>query len=119
VLELDGREVKFSNPGKVFFPERGHTKLDLREYYLAVAEPFLAHMLDPPTSMKRFPNGASGDFFFQKRVPKTAPDWVEQMTVPRGWSSSPGSGTCRSPGACRGCTGRCCSPVTKLPSHGS
>jgi bifunctional non-homologous end joining protein LigD len=81
VLELDGREVKFSNPDKVFFPERGHTKLDLLEYYLAVADPFLAHMLDRPTSMKRFPEGAAGEFFFQKRVPKGAPEWLGQMTI--------------------------------------
>jgi bifunctional non-homologous end joining protein LigD len=81
VLELDGREVPFSNPDKVFFPERGHTKLDLCEYYLAVADPFLLHMHDRPTSMKRFPNGAAEDFFFQKRVPKSAPEWVQQMEV--------------------------------------
>jgi bifunctional non-homologous end joining protein LigD len=81
VLELDGREVKFSNPDKVFFPARGHTKLDLCEYYLAVAEGCLRNLRDRPTSMKRFPNGADGDFFFQKRVPKSAPDWVQQMLV--------------------------------------
>jgi len=81
VLDLDGHEVKFSNPEKVFFPARGHTKLDLCEYYLAVAEPLLAHMRDRPTSMKRFPNGADEDFFFQKRVPKSAPEWVQQVTV--------------------------------------
>jgi len=81
VLKPEGREIKFSNPEKVFFPERGHTKRDLCEYYLAVAEPLLAHLRDRPTSMKRFPNGAAGDFFFQKRVPKTAPDWIDQMVV--------------------------------------
>ncbi len=81
LLELDGHEVRFSNPDKVFFPARGHTKLDLCEYYLAVADPLLAHMRDRPTSMKRFPSGADGDFFFQKRVPKGAPDWVQELTV--------------------------------------
>jgi bifunctional non-homologous end joining protein LigD len=81
VLELDGREIPFSNPGKVFFPERGHTKLELCEYYLAVADGALRGLRDRPTSMKRFPNGAGEDFFFQKRVPKNAPEWVEQMIV--------------------------------------
>jgi DNA ligase D-like protein (predicted polymerase) len=81
VLELDGRDVPFSNPDKVFFPKRGHTKLDLCEYYLAVAEGCLHNLRDRPTSMKRFPNGAAEDFFFQKRVPKSAPDWIEQMVV--------------------------------------
>ena len=81
LLELDGHEVRFSNPGKVFFEDEGITKLDLCEYYLAVADPLLAHLRDRPTSMKRFPNGAAGDFFFQKRVPKSAPEWVQQMEV--------------------------------------
>jgi DNA ligase D-like protein (predicted polymerase) len=81
MLDLDGHEVRFSNPEKVFFPERGHTKLDLCNYYLAVAEPLLRHMRNRPTSMKRFPNGAAGDFFFQKRVPRSAPGWIEQMTL--------------------------------------
>ena len=80
-LELEGREVRFSNPGKVFFPARGHTKLDLCNYYLDVAEACLAHLRDRPTTMKRFPNGAAGDFFFQKRVPPSAPEWIEQMTL--------------------------------------
>jgi DNA ligase D-like protein (predicted polymerase) len=80
-LDLDGREVRFSSPSKPFFADEGITKMDLCEYYLAVADPILAHLRDRPTSMKRFPDGAGGEFFFQKRVPKTAPEWVEQMTV--------------------------------------
>lgn len=80
ILDLDGHEVRFSNPDKVFFPKHGHTKLDLCEYYLAVADACIAHLRDRPTTMKRFPNGAEGDFFFQKRVPESAPPWIEQMT---------------------------------------
>ena len=81
MLELDGREVRFSSPDKPFFEKAGITKLGLCEYYLAVADPILAHLRNRPTSMKRFPDGAGGDFFFQKRVPKSAPEWVEQMVV--------------------------------------
>jgi len=81
VLELDGRQVRFSNPGKPFFEDVGLSKLDVCEYYLAVADPLLAHLRDRPTSLKRFPNGAAGDFFFQKRVPKGAPEWIEEMTI--------------------------------------
>jgi bifunctional non-homologous end joining protein LigD len=81
VLELDGREVPFSNPEKVYFPERGHTKLDLCNYYLDVADACLRHLRDRPTTMKRFPGGIKEKFFFQKRVPPSAPDWVEQMTI--------------------------------------
>ena len=80
-LQLDGREVRFSNPSKVFFPKHGYTKLDLCEYYLEVADACLAHLRDRPTTMKRFTGGAGGEFFFQKRVPPTAPEWIEQMTL--------------------------------------
>jgi bifunctional non-homologous end joining protein LigD len=81
VLDLDGHEIPFSNPGKIFWPDRGYTKHDLLEYYLAVADAFLPHMRDRPTTLKRFPDGAAGKFFFQKRVPPAAPPWLEQMTV--------------------------------------
>ena len=81
LLELDGHEVRFSNPEKVFFPARGHTKLDLCSYYLEVADACLAHLRDRPTTMKRFRDGVEGEFFFQKRVPPNAPEWLEQMVL--------------------------------------
>jgi DNA ligase D-like protein (predicted polymerase) len=81
ILELDGREVRFTSPSKPFFPEVGITKLGLCEYYLEVADPILAHLRNRPTTMKRFRDGAHGEFFFQKRVPKGAPEWLEQMTL--------------------------------------
>jgi DNA ligase D-like protein (predicted polymerase) len=80
-IEAAGREVKLSSPSKVYFPEAGHTKLDLAQYYLAVADAACLHLRDRPTTMKRFIDGAAGEFFFQKRVPKTAPDWLETATV--------------------------------------
>ncbi len=80
-LEAAGREIRISNPGKVFFPERGWTKLDLCRYYLDVAEGTLRHLHDRPTVLKRFVDGAAGDFFFQKRVPETAPEWLQTATV--------------------------------------
>ena len=80
-IEAAGREVRLSSPSKVYFPEPGHTKRDLAEYYLAVADAACLHLRERPTTMKRFVDGAAGDFFFQKRVPKTAPDWLETATV--------------------------------------
>jgi bifunctional non-homologous end joining protein LigD len=80
-IEVAGREVRLSNPDKVFFPEAGHTKLDLANYYLEVADAAVLHLRERPTTMKRFVDGAAGDFFFQKRVPKGAPDWLETATV--------------------------------------
>ncbi len=80
-IEAAGREVRLSNPGKVFFPEAGHTKLDLCDYYLAVADAATNHLRERPTTMKRFVDGAAGKPFFQKRVPKGAPDWLQTATV--------------------------------------
>src|SRR3954449_2266576 len=81
ILELDGRDVRLSSPGKVLFAERGETKRDLVEYYLRVAEPLLRTMGGRPVLMQRFPRGAGGPSFFQKRVPQNAPDWLETTTV--------------------------------------
>jgi DNA ligase D len=81
VLEIAGQQVSISSPGKVFFPERGETKLDLVEYYLRVAEPLLRTMGGRPVLMQRFPNGAGGSNFFQKRVPDNAPEWLQTTTV--------------------------------------
>jgi DNA ligase D len=81
VLELAGREVRITSPGKVLFGERGETKLDLVRYYAAVAEPLMRTMGGRPVLMQRFPQGASGKSFFQKRVPDGAPDWLETTTV--------------------------------------
>ncbi len=88
-LEIDGREVRITSPDKVFFPERGETKLDLVHHYLRVAEPVMRAMGGRPTLMQRFPDGAAGKSFFQKRVPKGAPDWLETTVVstPNGTTS--------------------------------
>lgn len=80
-LELDGHAVKVTNPEKVFFPELGITKFDLVKYYLSVAPGALKGCHDRPTSLKRFPNGAAGDFFFQKRVPTPRPEWIQTAVV--------------------------------------
>ena len=89
VLEVAGRQMTVSNPDKVFFPERGETKLDLIRYYLAVSEPFLRAAGGRPTLMQRFPHGADGSSFFQKRVPDNAPNWLSTtvVTTPNGTTS--------------------------------
>src|SRR6266516_3232093 len=80
-IEAAGHQVRLSNPDKVFFPEAGHTKLDLANYYLEAADAALVHLGERPTTLKRFVDGAGGDFFFQKRVPEKAPKWLETATV--------------------------------------
>ena len=81
VVELDGHDVTVSHPDKPFFSERGETKLDLVRYYEAVREPLLRAMGGRPLLLQRFPNGAGGSSFFQKRVPNNAPDWLQTTTV--------------------------------------
>ncbi len=90
VLELAGHEVTVTSPDKVFFTKRGETKLDLVNYYISVAEPLLESMGGRPTLLQRFPDGASGKSFFQKRVPNGAPDWLEttEVTTVNGTSSN-------------------------------
>jgi len=80
-LKLAGRTLRVSSPDKVFFSRRGETKLDLIEYYRAVEEPMMRVVGGRPALMQRFPDGASGKSFWQKRVPKGAPDWLETTTV--------------------------------------
>ena len=89
VLEVAGREITLTSPQKVFFSERGETKLDLVRYYLAVGEPLLRVAGGRPTLMQRFPHGAEGTSFFQKRVPETRPEWLETAVVstPNGTAS--------------------------------
>ena len=81
IVEVAGREVPVSSPGKVLFPERGETKLDLVRYYEALGEALLRAAGDRPALMQRFPNGAGGSSFFQKRVPENAPEWLRTTTV--------------------------------------
>jgi DNA ligase D len=80
-LEVDGHTVTVSNPDKVYFSARGETKLDLVRYYLAVGPGALAGVFERPTVLKRFPDGAEGPSFFQKRVAAKRPDWLETVTV--------------------------------------
>src|SRR5262245_36054350 len=80
-LEVDGREVRVTNPDKVFFPARGETKLDLVQYYVAVGAGALRGVRERPTVLKRYPDGATGEPFFQKRVPAHAPVWLETVRV--------------------------------------
>ena len=86
ILEVGGREVAISNPEKIFFPRTGHTKLDLVRYYLAVADGALRGAGGRPMALKRYVHGAEGDFFFQKRAPKSRPEWIDtvELSFPSG-----------------------------------
>jgi DNA ligase D len=89
VLQIDSREVPISHPNKVYFSERGQTKLDLVRHYLRFAEPLMRAMGGRPVLLQRFPNGAAGSSFYQKRIPDSAPPWLQTTTVttPNGTTS--------------------------------
>jgi DNA ligase D-like protein (predicted polymerase) len=81
LLVVSGREVSISNPSKVLFPRAGSTKLDLVRYYLAVADGALRAAGGRPNVLVRYPNGITGEFFYQKRAPESRPPWIEVVTL--------------------------------------
>src|SRR5262245_45611902 len=81
VLRIAGREVAISSPGKVLFPKPKYTKLDLARYYLAVAEGALRGAGGRPNVLVRYPDGIQGEFFYQKRAPRSRPPWIEVTEI--------------------------------------
>ncbi|MBX3189993.1 MAG: non-homologous end-joining DNA ligase [Labilithrix sp.] len=81
LLHLAGREVAITNPDKVFFPDAGYTKRDIVDYYLTVADGALRGVRGRPMALKRFPDGITEEPFFQKRAPKSRPEWIETVTL--------------------------------------
>jgi bifunctional non-homologous end joining protein LigD len=88
-LEVEGREIRVSNPDKILFPERGFTKLDLVNYYLAVSDGALVGSRDRPCILYRWPGGVNGEAFYQKRIPTKRPEWIQsaRITFPSGRSA--------------------------------
>jgi bifunctional non-homologous end joining protein LigD len=86
ILDVAGKQVTVTNPDKIYFPVAGHTKRDLVHYYLAVADGALRGAGGRPMALKRFVNGADGDYFFQKRAPESRPKWLRtvQLSFPSG-----------------------------------
>jgi bifunctional non-homologous end joining protein LigD len=80
-LVVDGREISISNPDKVLFDKPKYTKLDLANYYLAVAEGALRGAGGRPNMLVRYPNGIAGEFFYQKRAPTARPPWIEVVSL--------------------------------------
>jgi DNA ligase D-like protein (predicted polymerase) len=90
LVEVSGREVEVSSPAKTYFPELGATKLELVSYYLAIGDALINTAGGRPALLERFPEGAGGKSFFQKRVPAGAPAWLETTVVvtPNGTTSN-------------------------------
>jgi len=83
-LAIEGKEVRLTNLRKIFWPELGLTKGDLLQYYADVAAVLLPHIRNRAMVMKRYPNGASGEFFFMKRAPTPRPAWIEICSIDHG-----------------------------------
>lgn len=76
------RTLRLSNLGKVFWPDEGYTKADLLSYYFNISPVMLPHLEERPLTLKRMPNGARGEFFYEKNAPSHTPDWMPTYVVP-------------------------------------
>ena len=85
-VEVEGRKLVLSNLDKVLYPKAGFTKAQVIDYYQRIAPVLLPHIADRPVTIKRYPDGVDGKFFFQKNAPAGHPDWVPTAELP-----SPGS----------------------------
>jgi bifunctional non-homologous end joining protein LigD len=85
-VEVEGRKLVLSNLDKVLYPKAGFTKAQVIDYYQQIAPVLLPHIADRPVTIKRYPDGVDGKFFFQKNAPAGRPDWVPIARLP-----SPGS----------------------------
>jgi bifunctional non-homologous end joining protein LigD len=82
-LEVQGRTLTVTNLDKVFYPAAGFTKGQLIDYYIRVSEYMLPHLKDRPVTLKRYPDGVEGGFFYEKNAPRYTPEWVKTFPVPR------------------------------------
>ena len=82
-VDVDGRQLQLSNLDKVLYPEAGFTKRQVIHYFVGIAPALLPHLHNRPLTMKRYPNGVSGQFFYEKNCPSHRPEWVQTASV---WS---------------------------------
>ena len=83
VVEVEGKELKLSNLDKVLYPKADFTKGDVIDYYTRAAAVLLPHLKDRPLTLKRYPNGVGGEFFYEKQCPKFRPPWMKTIPI---WS---------------------------------
>jgi len=88
LVRVEGRQLKLSNLDKVLYPDAGFAKRDVIDYYVAVADAMLPHLRERPVTLRRYPDGVSGQSFFEKNAARHAPDWVRTVRI-----ATPGSST--------------------------
>jgi bifunctional non-homologous end joining protein LigD len=84
VVEVDGRQLALTNLDKVFYPKAGFTKADVIHYYVQIAPYLLPHLHDRAITMKRYPDGVEGEYFYEKEAPSHRPKWVQTTKVSKG-----------------------------------
>ena len=82
-IEIDGKALSVSNTDKIFYPGDGFTKGDVIAFYSEIAPTILPHLKDRPLTLKRYPDGITGEHFYEKNAPVHTPEWVERFAVPR------------------------------------
>jgi bifunctional non-homologous end joining protein LigD len=82
-LKINGKTIPVSNLDKIFYPETGFTKGQVIDYYIRVSPVLLPHLKDRPLTLKRYPDGVGGGFFYEKRCPSYRPEWIQTASV---WS---------------------------------
>jgi bifunctional non-homologous end joining protein LigD len=87
VVDVGGVRIRLTNLEKVLYPSTGTTKAEVVDYLVRVSEPLLAQLADRPVTRIRWPNGTSGQQFFEKNIPEGTPSWVRTVTVPAGDST--------------------------------
>ena len=81
-VEVGGRQLRLSNLDKLMYPEPGFTKGQVIDYYTRIAPVLLPHLRDRPLTLKRYPDGVEGPYFYEKQCPSHRPDWVETAPIP-------------------------------------
>src|SRR6187401_2731356 len=81
IAQIGKRKIELSNLQKVLYPDDQITKAEVIQYYVKIAPTILAHLKGRPLSVVRYPDGITGESFFQKATPKWAPEWIETVTL--------------------------------------
>jgi len=87
-VEVDGRRLSLTNLDKIFYPKAGFSKADVIHYYVQIAPYLLPHLNDRAITMKRYPDGVDGEYFYEKEAPSHRPDWVQTTKVAKGSGDS-------------------------------
>src|SRR5215204_853283 len=82
-LVIEGKNLHLSNLGKLMYPEAGFTKSHMIDYYIRVSHWLLPHLKNRPITLKRYPDGISGEYFYEKRAPSHTPSWIQRAIVER------------------------------------